>query len=168
VTLDDKAQARLWNELASTDAARAWQARTRLASAPRDAVSLLSKRLKPTAAKTMKELAELDDDDFDVRQIATKRLAEALKSGDRAVEQGLRELLEKPPSLEAQLRARKLLTSAGPKPYAAEELRIIRAVGVLGQIGSDESKALLKRLAKGGPSLLTAEARAALAPLEGE
>ena len=53
-------------------------------------------------------------------------------------------------------------------PYTAGELRIIRAVSVLGQIGGDEAKALLKRLAKGGPSLLTAEARATLQRLASE
>jgi WD40 repeat protein len=163
VTLTDATQVRLWDDLASGDATRAWKARTRLVSAGDDAVALLSKRLKPAPARTIKAVAELDDEDFDVRLEATKKLAEALKRGDHTVELALAELIENPPSLEVSLRAQKLLASNKSVPYTAEELRVIRAVGVLAQIGSGEATALLERLEEGGPSLLTAEARAAVA-----
>jgi hypothetical protein len=80
----------------------------------------------------------------------------------------LRDLLDRPPSSEARHRAHRLLADAKPIPFTAEELRAIRAVGVLEQIADEDAKAILKRLSGGGPSLLTAEARAALARLRGE
>jgi WD40 repeat protein len=164
IRLDDAEQQRLWADL-SADAARAWRARQRLARAPKDALALLSKHLKPAPARSIKELADLDADDFAMREAAARKLAAALRRGDRGIEAALRDLLASPPSLEPFLRAQRLLAQATPIPFTAEELRVIRAVGVLEQIGDGGAKALLKRLCQGGPSLLTAEARATLARL---
>jgi WD40 repeat protein len=162
--LDDARRRRLWDDLASADAKRAWRARLRLADDP-GGVSLLDGRLKPAPARTISGLADLDHDDFDARQAASKKLAEALRRGDRGAEVALRDLLDRPPSSEARHRAHRLLADAKTIPFTSEELRAIRAVGVLEQIADEDAKALLKRLSGGGPSLLTAEARAALARL---
>jgi hypothetical protein len=166
--LDEGERKRLWDDLASRDAGRAWRARRRLTGTAGDAVTLLGERLKPTPQKTLSAVADLDADEFGARQAAEKALAAALRRGDRAAEAALRELVASPPSLEPCLRARRLLGRAKQIPFTREELRLIRAVGVLEQVATDEAKALLTRFSKGGPSLLTAEARAALARLERE
>jgi WD40 repeat protein len=163
--LDETEQRRLWADLSSPDARRAWRARLRLATAPKDAVALMREHLRPAPAKAPVDLADLDAEDFDRREAATKRLAESLRRGDRAAELALRELSERPPSLESHHRARRLLAGCHPIPFKAEEHRILRAVGVLEQIGDADAKALLERLSKGGPSLLASQARAALARL---
>jgi hypothetical protein len=154
---------RLWRDLSSRDARRAFRAGRRLAGAPDDAIALLRGRLKPAPA-AVEAIADLDGD-FSQRQAAEKKFREALRRGDRATELALCELVASPPSLEPWLRARRLLMQAKPIPFTADELRAIRAMGVLEQIASDEAKELLKRLSEGGPSLLTTEARAALARL---
>jgi hypothetical protein len=156
---------RLWRDLASKDAARAWRAQKRLGGAPREAVSLIRGQLKPAAAKVPSELADLDSDEYSVRESATKKLAEGLRRGDRVVTIALQELRKGKPSLEAYLRAKRLLASAGPLEYTQEELREIRAVAVLEQIGGPDAISLLRKLTGGGPAVLTAEARAALARL---
>src|SRR5262249_11514671 len=129
-----------------------------------EAVALLRRRLGPAPSVAVKELADLDGD-FETRGAAVRKLREALRRGDRTMEMALRDFVASPPSLESHLRARRLLAEAKPTPFTEEELRAIRAVGVLEQIANDEAKALLERLAKGGPALLTTEARAALARL---
>src|SRR5262249_58576409 len=101
-------------------------------------------------------LGDPDGGGLGARQAAAEKLAAALRRGDRGAEMALRDLLDRPPSAEARRRAARLLAEAKPVPFTEEELRAIRAVGVLEQIASDEAKALLEPLAKGGPSLLTA------------
>jgi len=63
---------RLWDDLASRDAGRAWRALRRLTRAPKDAVALLRERLKPAPAGAVKEVEELDGD-FGTRQAAAKK-----------------------------------------------------------------------------------------------
>jgi WD40 repeat protein len=161
---------RLWADLASGDAARAWQARRMLAAGGRGTVALLAGPLEPATRRVAaKWLADLDADDYARREAATRKLAEALKRGDRGVEMALRDLLGRKPSLEAYRRAERLLRQHGGQAvkYSPEELRQVRAVAVLEGIGNDEAKALLKKLAGGAPALLTSESRAALARLPG-
>jgi hypothetical protein len=164
--LNGEALARLWEDLVHTDARRAWLARERFVSAPEEAVSFLARRLTPAAALAIPELADLDDDDFTIRRAAADRLAQALKRGDRAVELALRGVIDTPRSLEAFRTAERLLAGAKPVPFTPDELRTIRAVGVLERIGSDDARALLKRLASCGPSLIRDRAGDALQRLE--
>jgi WD40 repeat protein len=158
---------RLWKELAAGDARRAWRAQQRLVDSPAVAIGLLSNHLGTSASTgVVEELAALDSTEYAVREAATQKLAEAVKRNDHTVEFALRDLLRRKPSLEGYLRAERLLEQAGPLVYSAEELRAIRAVAVLEQIGTAEASALLKTLASGGPAVLTHEARAALARLK--
>ncbi len=157
--------ARLWADLASNDVQRAWRAREKLIASGQRAVGWLSRELIPATRKAPASLlADLDAEDFQVRAMASARLASALKNGDRTVEMALRDLLERKPSLEVHHRVTRLLQRYAPRAirYTPDELRQIRAVAVLEHIGSGEAQALLKKLAGGAPSLLTAEARASL------
>jgi hypothetical protein len=159
---------RLWADLASANAPRAWRAGQTLSASGPLTVPFLARRLAPArAAGTAKLLTDLESDDFIVRENATRRLVDALKQGSHEAEFALRELMRGKPSLDAYRRAERLLHSHTTRPlkYTAEELRHIRAVAVLEQIGSREAVGLLKRLASGAPAVLTSEARASLGRL---
>ena len=101
-------------------------------------------------------LADLDDDEFTVRENASEELAKLGVS----VLPALQKALAAEPSPEVRYRVETLLKKLStPTP---ERLRLQRAVMVLEQIGSPEAKQLLDTLAKGAEgALLTHEARAA-------
>jgi RNA polymerase sigma factor (sigma-70 family) len=155
---------RLWRDLSSTDATVACRAAAMLASEPVTAVALLSEKLKPVAKQTGARttaaiIADLDDPEYRVREAASRELA-------GRVEVDFAQLfaeLATSPSAEVRKRLIDALQSAQPWPQlAAEDLRQVRAVGVLETIGTQEARRLLKAFADGDPyALLTREARAA-------
>jgi WD40 repeat protein len=159
----------LWADLASGDAGLAWRSLHRLIVSGSVAVPFLSRNLSPAKGKlSEKVLADLESEDYTVRQAAVRTLTEGLRRGDREVEQALLDLLHRKPSLEVHQRVERLLKQhSRPVKYTPEELRHIRAVAVLEQIGGPEALALLKKLAAGAPAVLTREARAALKRLQG-
>jgi len=151
----------LWGNLASADAAQAYQALWALVAAPQQAVPCLQQRLRPAAAIAPQRLASLignlDSHEFQVRQQATQELE---KLGDDAAP-GLRQVLEGHPSLEVRQRIEGIL--ARLEPQSTESLRLARAVAVLEHIGNREAKELLEKLAEGmSEARLTHEAQAAL------
>jgi hypothetical protein len=152
----------LWTQLADPGAAKAHDALWALASAPRQAVPFLERHLKldpPDARRLAALIADLDSDQFAVRQKASQELE---KLGDDAVP-ALREKLKDQPALEARQRMEELLEKLdGPNP-SPTQLRIIRAVQVLEQIADAPARKLLEKLAHGSPEArLTREARAAV------
>lgn len=160
----------LWDDLRCSDAVRAWAAVRTLAQHPGRALPLLSERLKAGDGEALRRLvSELDDDDFDVRQAASKKLADMLERREAGIEQALRELLAGEPSLEVRARVGKLLEPHGgnslPWLPTGESLRNSRAVAVLELIGDRDAVELLKKLAAGVPGPLPSEAKAALARL---
>jgi hypothetical protein len=129
------------------------------------AVPYLAKQVRPAegpaAARLARLIADLDAENFDDRDRATRELA-AL--GD-AAEPALRKALEGKPSAEVRQRVEGLLAKlrAGTGP---EALRRGRAVEVLERAGTPEARRALEVLAKGLPGArLTREAAAALARL---
>ena len=66
-------------------------------------------------------LADLDDDEFDRREEASRRLAEALGRSDAVFEWALRDPIEAPPSVEVRRRAERLLAGhvSGPAMWSA-------------------------------------------------
>jgi RNA polymerase sigma factor (sigma-70 family) len=152
----------VWGDLAGPDAARGYRALWRLAAAPVEALPLLRESLRPVAvvsAERMKRLiADLDDDDFNVREKATDELA---KLGGVA-EDELRKALTGTPSAELKQRVQHLLDGqrAGPGPA---QIRQTRALEVLEGMGTPEARKLLEELAKGAPgAALTEESKGAL------
>jgi sugar lactone lactonase YvrE len=153
----------VWASLADGDAARAYQTLARLGAAPAVAVDLLRQRLKPAdtvnARRIDQLIARLDDDDFAVREQATRDLE---KLG-RQAQGALRRVAQAPPSAEVAQRAAELLKKIDGGAASGEGLRQTRALEVLEGIGTAEAKKVLEELAKGAPDArLTQEAKASL------
>jgi len=150
-----------WTALANQDAAKAYDAVWKLIAAPEQAVPFLGKHLTPAPnpdAKIVAErIAELDSDDFAIRQRAADKLS---KYGD-AIIPALQQTLDGKPALEVRRRIQQLLDQA--RDWTAERLRDHRAIQVLEHIGTPAAKDVLQRLTTGAPDTLrTEEAKAAL------
>jgi WD40 repeat protein len=150
-----------WRALAAEHAGEAYEAIWALAAGPDKVLPVIRKSLTaaPRAGPAIRRLvADLDGDDFEVREKARKELA---RLGARA-EPYLREALEGRPSLELRRSAQALLDALNYRPDP-EELRRERAIAVLERIGTPEAQGLLRGLAKGAPEdRLTRQAVAAL------
>ena len=153
----------LWRDLADTDAGRANRAmRTLIAGG--GAVPTLRERLHPVdaaeAERAARLLADLDADDFDTREKATKDLEKVVDG----FEPLLRRTLEGEPSAEVRQRAERVLNQV--KSDSPARLRTLRATEVLERVGSPEAKELLQSLAAGAPdAFLTQQAKASLGRL---
>jgi hypothetical protein len=127
-------------------------------------VPLLQARLRPAPSPADRKqvarlLADLDSEEFAVRQKAMEALQQL---GERA-ETALREALEGKPTLELRKRIEELLEGVRIGATAPERLRDLRAVEVLEHIGTAEARAVLRTLAEGAAEArLTREAKASL------
>jgi HEAT repeat protein len=135
-----------------------------LIASPEVAVPLLADRLQPVARadaeRIARLIADLDADDFKVRESAASDLA-AL--GELATE-ALQRALDDPPSEEVRQRAEQILRSTSPiSPVSGEPLRALRAIEVLEKIGTPEARQILQALAQGEPrARVTRDAASAL------
>jgi len=154
----------VWAGLSNADTAAAFTLMRDLMAAPRRAVVLLDKRLVAVpiveGGVLDRLLHELDDDSFEVREAASRRLADL---GEIARTATVRAIAAKPaPSAEASRRMRELLGLL-ERPPDGQQLRLLRAVEVLECIGAPEARRVLNRLARGEPQApLTRDASAAL------
>jgi RNA polymerase sigma factor (sigma-70 family) len=155
----------LWTDLAAKDAAPAYRAIRKLAASPTSAIPFLRKLVRPAPALDEKRLArliaDLDSDDFTVRQ---KAAAELEKLDERALPV-YRNALQSKPSLETRRRLQDLMEKVGPAWWdvSGERLRSLRAVEVLELAGTQQARELLKNLAAGAEGArLTEEAKASL------
>jgi RNA polymerase sigma factor (sigma-70 family) len=153
----------LWSALAS-EPSKAYRAIWAM-SETKDASMFLRGKItlaKPIAKERLAKLiADLDSDQFAVRESATKTLA---KLGEMAVP-ALREALRDKPSPEARKRLEELvrMKHVEKMTLSAEELRMWRAIDVLERLGTTEARQVLKTLADGAPEALsTTAARTAL------
>jgi WD40 repeat protein len=158
--------AQRWADLAASDAARAFASIRRLAAHPEVAVPLLREHLKPAVPADPKRLAklvaDLDSDDFTVRDNANRELAQL---GELALAE-LQKVMANPPTLETRRRAEALVARLTGGTLTADQLRVVRAVEVLEATATPEARKLLQALAGGAPGVLsTREARAALGRL---
>jgi WD40 repeat protein len=156
----------LWKTLAGEPAA-AYMAVWALADAPDGAVAFLKGRLRPDEAVDERQLArwiaDLGDNDFEVREQATRRLRDL---GARA-EPALRKALAGQEDLERRGRLEALLAPLDRKTPDPAVLRDLRAVQALEQRGTPAAEAFLEELARGADGgLRTRAARAALVRLE--
>lgn len=140
--------ARCWDDLAGTDAARAYATITELARHPDQAVSLLKAKLasypKMDAQPLARLIADLDSDDFKTRENASKELA---KLG-RMTEGALKKTLDENPSAELKRRIQILLDKLDPKEDDPEQILLLRVIEVLERLGTPEARKLLRKLAQ--------------------
>jgi Tol biopolymer transport system component len=147
----DRELAGWWNDLAGDDAAKAYRAVWALAQA-RPTTSFMEKRVRPAEpppAEALKRIdkliAELDDDNFAVRQRASLELE---KLGTEA-EPAMRKALDATDSAEVRKRIEAVLKTLRGPVNRPETLQALRAVETLELAGTDESRHLLEALAKG-------------------
>lgn len=159
----DDEMKQLWAELQDADAAKAYLAMWSLVSTGDQAVEFLSKLLQPASptdpAKIARWIADLDHQQFAVRERATMALMQVV---DQA-ENSMKAELEKTNSAEVRQRIRRVLDSAGDVDPSQARLREIRAVEVLETLGSPAARERLTALSRGPKgALLTRDAQAAM------
>jgi hypothetical protein len=153
-----------WGDLGGPDAAKAYRAIWALARAPDQAVPLVRLRVRRAGAAgggrpIDRLIADLDHDDYPVREKATREL-EAL---GRSAEAALRQAARTTPSPEVRHRAEALLKRLDDGTLPADVMEAVRAVEVLERIGNAPARRVLEDLAGGSAvSPLTEDARAAL------
>jgi WD40 repeat protein len=153
----------LWDNLAGADGPRAYDALWRLALSPKESVPLLREKLRPAGPVDGKPIPrwikELDDDNFDVREKATKNLERTGEAARAALEKAVADST----SAEVKQRAGSLLAKLDDGTPGADELHGLRALEVLEQVGTPEARQIIEGLTKGAPEVrLTREAKAAL------
>jgi hypothetical protein len=151
--------------MADARAGAAHPAAATLAATGEQTVRWLRGRLAPAAALDAKRIgqliAELGHERFAVREKAMRDL-EGLGEPAAAA---LREALKGSLPLEVKRRAEQIIGKINRR--VPEELRTLRAVDVLEQIGTAEAREILRTLAGGAAEArLTQEARASLRRLE--
>ena len=145
----------LWNDLASAEAITAFQAQSALAAEMESALPLLEQRvakiLQPSQnARILELIAELDSDEYMVRERAT---AELIRFREIAVDE-LNEALQETHSAEVRHRISRILSTPEDIPrFTPEETnRALRVIDLLARDGSDKSISLLRTIADGFPS----------------
>jgi hypothetical protein len=152
-----------WRDLAGDDAEKADRAIWTLAVKEGQSLPLLREHLRPVRAAEPERLtrliADLDNDEFAVRDRATQELE---RLGEQAAA-GLRLALTQAPSAEARRRVEHLVDRVRGLPSGPDLLRTVRAVEVVEHVGTPQARELLETLAGGTPEArLTQEAKASL------
>jgi WD40 repeat protein len=153
-----------WEDLGGSDPISAYRAVWRLTESPEETVRFMTKalgqpiKLAPGTVATL--ITALDDDEFEVRDRASKELAQM----GREAEPLLRATLERDVSPEVQRRIEALLAKLRLGDGQACRLRWLRALEVLEQIGTPEARRVVESLAEGTNEApcVTVEARSAL------
>jgi hypothetical protein len=153
----------LWKELAGEAFPDAFQALGTMAADPKRSVEFLKDHLKPVspvdAGKIEKLLADLDNDEFAIRNLASQSLEQLGESA----EPHLRKALEGKPTLEVRRRVDDLLRKLNHEPPSPELARDLRALALLEHLGTPGACQVLGRMAQGAPGVRqTREAAEAL------
>jgi hypothetical protein len=166
--------AEAWETLDSLDAAIGYRAMGSLLGDPVRAVTVIRdgfRGIEAEQARIRRWIAELDHDEFRVREAARRSL---LKTGLRGAA-SLTDTSRKRLGAEGEQRVRLILEELEAQGMRAPEsglfgepLRLVRGVRVLETIGGKEARAVLEEAAKGRAELaLTKEAKLALETLPG-
>ena len=159
VDLSAKDVETLWSELNSDDAGKAWHAIQALAAAPKSAPPLFSEKLKPATPPDLKKiekwLADLDSTNFPKRTTAS---AELEKLGELAIP-ALKRILDTKPTPEVRRRIEPILEKLTTGVLSAEQVRVVRAVEAIENLGTTEARRVLETLAKGAPARTANQAR---------
>jgi hypothetical protein len=159
----EKELGQLWAQLAEEDASKAFLALKGFLATPDLSVPFLADHLQPVSQeippRMARLLADLDNDQFAVRQNAVEQLEKLGPSAEVA----LRQALSDRPSPEVRRRLEPLLAKVGDPAGSAVSLQLVRALEVLELLASPQARQVIARLAEGSPrSWLTREARASL------
>ncbi len=150
--------------LGSADAAQAQRGLDYLYRRPAEAVKQLGERMPaPTpvpAATLVQHVTDLGSDEFQTREAAMKALE---KVGGEASAL-LKEAVEKSPSPEVRKSATELLGKIDAPVARPDDLKVLRAVEAMENLGTPEARALLEKWAAGPAGhRITVEATTALA-----
>ena len=148
-----------WTDLLSDKAALAHEAIGTLVAASGQAVPFLRDRLRPTPiadpGKIQRWVADLDSDEFAVRESATQELT---KIGSQ-IGPHVRKAMNGKVSAETARRLERILNAVDI--LDANAVRTIRAITILERIGSADARAVLETLAGGATGSIAAEEAAA-------
>jgi WD40 repeat protein len=140
--------AKCWDDLAGTDAARAYQTISKLARCPEQGEGLLKVKLagnpEISAERLARLIADLDEEDFNTRENATKELANL----GRLAEGALSKALEGNPSAEVKQRVQDLLDKLVGKTEDPKQRQMLRSLEVLERLRTPGARGLLDKLAK--------------------
>jgi WD40 repeat protein len=167
--LSAKQLAALWDDLADTNATKAYQAINQLAASPAEAGPFLKARLKPIGHVDPKLLdklfEELNSEKFRIREKASFELE---KLGDLALGDLQKRLVQKP-TLEMRQRMDKLLLKLLGPVTSPEMIQQMRAIEALEKMGTPEALEVLVALAQGAPGhRVTEDARDAAQRMRGQ
>jgi WD40 repeat protein len=156
-----------WTLLSGQDAAGALEALARLINDPARSVPFTKKQLanaQPFADEMIEKLiANLDADEYNLREEASKNLA---KLGWTA-EPAMKKAYAKTSSAEVKARLERLLTTLPKEKLDPTTVFAARVTELLERVGTPEAQELLTELAKGSPSAhLTQEAGDSVKRLE--
>ena len=155
-----------WRDLGARDSAVAFQAQQALWQSPQASITFLKDQLRPSEAPAAIEplIAALDSQVFKTRDEATNKLEEL----GRIAEASVRSALAGTPSAEKRRRLAMILEHITGIERTQDELRQLRMVQLLEQIGNKEAVAFLESLAAAQPiSSLTLDAKSSLKRLAG-
>ncbi|MBY0523376.1 MAG: hypothetical protein K2R98_08250 [Gemmataceae bacterium] len=148
----------IWNDLAEHDDAGTQKARSgmrALAGEPKLAVPFLKQRLRavpsPDAKTVAQCLTDLEAIDFKTRENAAKQLEAIGPLASPAVEKKLTEKLP----LDTQRRLEMLLEKMERNTLSGDELRTLRGIEVLQNIGSVEAVDVLHAISAGADGAVT-------------
>jgi WD40 repeat protein len=158
--LPDEEFADLWNDLSDADTFRTYRAIRYLSADPKRAIALFEKNVKPVPpgdeARITQLIADLQNINGGTRR---KAMTELTTHGEAA----LGALTQLPPEQQNHQTVRAMIGKLSNKQPPADRMRTIKAVQILGQLGTDEAKQMLEKVAKGATGVrLTLEAKAAL------
>jgi WD40 repeat protein len=164
VRLTQRRLDKYWDVLARGDGSAAFQAIGALVRGQRSPVPFLAKQLAKAPQSDPRRIQrlvdDLDSDQFQVRQQATRELE---KYGKAALP-FLRKALAGKPSPEVRRRAESLVKKLKAGDLFSEDLRALRVIEVLEHLGTPEARKVLQTLAKGKPQ--SERAREAAASLK--
>lgn len=158
---------RNWADLATDDAAQAFDVMQTLTVTPRESVTFLKQRLRPIAradaGHVARLIADLNDERFAVRQ----RAALQLEEWGEQVLPALKTALKSAKSPEERQQIGRLIERAEQHELTAAGRRASRCVAALERLGTAEARSLLTELAQGVPeATLTRHSRDALRRLK--